>query len=227
MVETAFVLPKSPTWLGIIRDFADAACDWEEAGFAPDVVNRSWRHQGMVLTFTFTMGAAPPPKQHRARCGARTRRGTSCRARVVIRENGTHARRCRNHGGLSRGPKTLAGRMAIRASNQRRGKAARQAARMEVGGMPEEASVPSPPGPGAGLSLEHQDRYTLLGSLLWEGELSREEIAAQFGVNRRTINRWQKHPLVLAVVQLQQEIYREEIRRQSEARWGLGTLSQG
>ncbi|MFC4271830.1 HGGxSTG domain-containing protein [Sneathiella chungangensis] len=37
-------------------------------------------------------------------CGAKTRQGTPCRAKAL--KNG----RCRNHGGLSTGPKTLEGK---------------------------------------------------------------------------------------------------------------------
>jgi hypothetical protein len=43
-----------------------------------------------------------------ARCGAKTRRGTSCQCPAM--ENG----RCRLHGGLSTGPKTAAGIERIR-----------------------------------------------------------------------------------------------------------------
>jgi hypothetical protein len=41
------------------------------------------------------------------RCNAKCRTGNPCKAKA--RENG----RCRNHGGLSTGPKTTAGRAAI------------------------------------------------------------------------------------------------------------------
>lgn len=41
------------------------------------------------------------------RCGARTRRGTACIRKALA--NG----RCANHGGLSTGPKTMAGRKSI------------------------------------------------------------------------------------------------------------------
>lgn len=37
-------------------------------------------------------------------CGAKTRKGTPCRAKAMA--NG----RCRNHGGLSSGPKTVKGK---------------------------------------------------------------------------------------------------------------------
>lgn len=53
-------------------------------------------------------------------CGARCRDGHACRARVVVREDGSLAKRCRLHGGLSTGAKTRAGRAAIIASNKRR-----------------------------------------------------------------------------------------------------------
>ena len=59
-------------------------------------------------------------RSERPACGAKTRAGTSCRARVVLRSDGTLARRCRSHGGLSTGAKTEAGRAAIAASNRRR-----------------------------------------------------------------------------------------------------------
>lgn len=62
------------------------------------------------------------PKLERATCGARTRSGKPCCARVVTRPNGTLARRCRLHGGLSSGPKTQAGRDAIGEANRARAK---------------------------------------------------------------------------------------------------------
>lgn len=60
------------------------------------------------------------PKAYRPICGAKTRSGGACRMRVCDRTNGTWARRCRLHGGLSTGPKTKQGREAIRAANQAR-----------------------------------------------------------------------------------------------------------
>lgn len=48
-------------------------------------------------------------------CGARTRAGGSCRAKVVEGK-----RRCRMHGGLSTGPKTPEGIQRIVESNRRR-----------------------------------------------------------------------------------------------------------
>jgi len=47
------------------------------------------------------------PKAERPRCGARTRQGSPCKRRALA--NG----RCPNHGGLSSGPKTKAGRARI------------------------------------------------------------------------------------------------------------------
>lgn len=48
-------------------------------------------------------------------CGAKTRKGTPCRALPVPGKA-----RCRFHGGLSTGPRTAAGRAAIAESNRRR-----------------------------------------------------------------------------------------------------------
>ena len=45
------------------------------------------------------------PGRKKQLCGARTRRGTPCRCKALA--NG----RCRLHGGLSTGPKTLRGKM--------------------------------------------------------------------------------------------------------------------
>lgn len=51
------------------------------------------------------------------RCGARTRKGTPCQCKPVQGKL-----RCGLHGGKSTGPKTEAGREAIRESNRRRTK---------------------------------------------------------------------------------------------------------
>lgn len=55
------------------------------------------------------------PKAERPFCGARTRAGGSCRARVVPGK-----RRCRMHGGLSTGAKTAEGRARIAEAQRRR-----------------------------------------------------------------------------------------------------------
>jgi hypothetical protein len=62
------------------------------------------------------------PKRERPRCGAKCRDGTPCNAPPVWNKrldrpvNG----RCRMHGGLSTGPKTLEGRWRIAESNRSR-----------------------------------------------------------------------------------------------------------
>lgn len=54
-------------------------------------------------------------KADRPKCAARCRNGHACRATVAAGR-----RRCRLHGGYSTGPRTEAGRQAIRESNKRR-----------------------------------------------------------------------------------------------------------
>jgi hypothetical protein len=63
-------------------------------------------------------------RRDRGHCGAKTRKGTPCKAPPVWDKSKDKARngRCKLHGGLSTGPKTDAGRKAIRASNRRRRK---------------------------------------------------------------------------------------------------------
>jgi len=61
-------------------------------------------------------------KASRPCCGAKTRKGGSCQARVV-----SGAERCRLHGGLSTGPKTADGRARICESNRRRAELRRSA----------------------------------------------------------------------------------------------------
>jgi hypothetical protein len=63
-----------------------------------------------------------PRKKQRPACNAVCRDGHNCRARVVVRKDGTLANRCRLHGGLSTGPRTEEGRAAIIESNRRRAK---------------------------------------------------------------------------------------------------------
>jgi hypothetical protein len=57
----------------------------------------------------------PLPKAERPRCGAKTRSGKPCQARVVPGK-----RRCRMHGGLSTGPRTAEGRSRIAAAQRMR-----------------------------------------------------------------------------------------------------------
>ena len=49
-------------------------------------------------------------------CGARTRRGTACKCKALR----TKRWRCRLHGGLSTGPKTVEGRARIAEAQRRR-----------------------------------------------------------------------------------------------------------
>jgi hypothetical protein len=65
---------------------------------------------------------APLPRKKRPVCAARNRHGKPCHMRV---EPGK--RRCRFHGGLSTGPKTVAGRQRIAEAQRRRWKAFREA----------------------------------------------------------------------------------------------------
>jgi len=55
------------------------------------------------------------PKDKRPRCGAKTRKGTPCKARAL-----DWSERCKLHGGASTGPKTQEGRARIAESNRRR-----------------------------------------------------------------------------------------------------------
>ncbi len=55
------------------------------------------------------------PNRLQGRCSARCRDGHACLRRVA-----KGAKRCRNHGGLSTGPKTAEGRAAIAESNRKR-----------------------------------------------------------------------------------------------------------
>jgi len=48
------------------------------------------------------------------RCGARTRRGTSCIAAAIWSNKSQRYTRCKNHGGMSTGPRTVAGLERIR-----------------------------------------------------------------------------------------------------------------
>lgn len=60
------------------------------------------------------------PKRERPECGAKCRDGHACHGRVVVRPDGSFAKRCRLHGGKSTGPKTAEGRARIAESNRRR-----------------------------------------------------------------------------------------------------------
>ncbi len=62
------------------------------------------------------------PKKDRGFCGAKTRMATPCKAPPVWDRAADKAinGRCKLHGGKSTGPRTEAGREAIRNSNRRR-----------------------------------------------------------------------------------------------------------
>lgn len=52
------------------------------------------------------------PKQERPLCGAHCRStGRPCQARVCVRPDGSLAKRCRLHGGLSTGPRSADGKI--------------------------------------------------------------------------------------------------------------------
>ena len=55
------------------------------------------------------------PKGERPQCGAKTRSGKLCKAKVV-----QGRKKCRMHGGLSTGPKTAEGIERIREAQKRR-----------------------------------------------------------------------------------------------------------
>lgn len=62
------------------------------------------------------------PKPARPKCGARCRDGHACQASAVWDAENDRPRngRCRNHGGLSTGPRTVAGRARVAAAARRR-----------------------------------------------------------------------------------------------------------
>ena len=66
-------------------------------------------------------GNPPGDFSKAARCGAKNRRGTTCRCPAM--PNG----RCRLHGGLSTGPKTLVGIERIRQAVTKHGRFSKQA----------------------------------------------------------------------------------------------------
>lgn len=74
------------------------------------------------LRFSLLCNDPKLPRSRRGTCGAKTRKGGSCQAPPVWDKAADKARngRCKLHGGLSTGPKTDAGRDAIRVSNRRR-----------------------------------------------------------------------------------------------------------
>lgn len=64
-----------------------------------------------------------PKRADRPRCTARRRDGQQCQAHAVLDKSTwtpLHGGKCRVHGGVSTGPRTLAGKAAIADSNHRR-----------------------------------------------------------------------------------------------------------
>lgn len=59
------------------------------------------------------------------RCGAKTRKGEPCKAGALWSERSHRFTRCRNHGGLSTGPKTADGIERIRKAVTKHGQYAR------------------------------------------------------------------------------------------------------
>src|SRR6516165_8949199 len=56
------------------------------------------------------------------RCGPKTRRGTPCQASAIWSTRSQRYTRCRNHGGLSTGPKTAGGIERIRRAVTKHGR---------------------------------------------------------------------------------------------------------
>ena len=79
------------------------------------------------------------PKSDRARCGARCRDGHTCQAPPVWDSELDRPRngRCRNHGGLSTGPRTKEGRERLAECARRRARAQHMATRLGKGSVPD------------------------------------------------------------------------------------------
>ncbi len=80
-------------------------------------------HPGRIRAGLAVLEGWARMKKNRPRCGARCRAGHACRAPVVLRVDGTLAKRCRMHGGLSTGARSPEGQAralaALRAGNAR------------------------------------------------------------------------------------------------------------
>jgi hypothetical protein len=94
------------------------ACDRQNCGEAPQATadGRFLRSTREHVRASWGLTEMAGHDLSDERCGARTRKGTSCRRRTY--PNG----RCRNHGGLCTGPKTEAGRRWIAEAQQLRWK---------------------------------------------------------------------------------------------------------
>jgi hypothetical protein len=60
------------------------------------------------------------------RCGAKTRRGTPCQASAIWSTSSKRFTRCKNHGGMSTGPRTPEGIERIRRAVTKHGESPRQ-----------------------------------------------------------------------------------------------------
>jgi len=81
---------------------------------------RHWCHR--MLERGLSRTGLPLKRKFRPRCCAKTRAGAPCIMRVVPGK-----RRCRFHGGLSTGPRTVEGRARIADAQRRRWRALRAA----------------------------------------------------------------------------------------------------
>ena len=93
--------------------------DWYKAG---TIGSYHFERRGFFGSGGATFWVGRVRKKDRPCCGARTRKGSPCKARAV-----SGAARCRLHGGLSTGPKTTEGRARICESNRRRAELRRNA----------------------------------------------------------------------------------------------------
>jgi len=154
------------------------------------------------------------PKHKRPRCGAKTRKGTPCKAPAVSGSN-----RCRLHGGLSTGPRTEEGRDAIAESTRRR---AVLADLVEL--VPDVDEERRRRWADAILVLARDYPHNLGGEL--GGEVAEAEA---LGVSVETIARWRENP-GFAEAERRANVrwlrrWRREIRRKArEARGGMYTM---
>lgn len=68
--------------------------------------------------------------RQKIKCGARTRRGTPCQCKAIRTKRG--AMRCRLHGGLSTGPRTIEGRARISEAMRQRWEKQRNASQSSL-----------------------------------------------------------------------------------------------
>ena len=159
------------------------------------------------------------PRRSRPRCGAVTRKGTPCKARAVWDDeldrpvNG----RCCCHGGASTGPRTGAGREAVRESNRRRAvlrDLAELAPELEDGRRERWCS--------AVLALVY-------GSSRRKGRYGMREAGEAAGVSRQTVSRWRQHPGFLEAARRARVRWwawwrrdmRDRMAREAAARYGM------